>query len=110
MQDLVRDITARVSAAAAAEGCTAVVAEESWSGAVAFDAALRDRLVESLHGVPTLPTGAGHDAGVLSSRLPTAMIFVRNPTGVSHSPEEFASLDDCLAGVAALEQVLRELL
>jgi len=38
------------------------------------------------------------------------MIFVRNPTGVSHSPEEFATLDDCLAGVDALERVLRELL
>ncbi|MEB0307234.1 allantoate amidohydrolase [Cryobacterium sp. 10I1] len=109
-QGLVTEITARVYEAAAAEGCTAFVAEESWSGAVAFDEALRDRLVHSLHGVPTLPTGAGHDAGVLSSRLPTAMIFVRNPTGISHSPEEFATLDDCLAGVAALEQVLRELL
>jgi len=107
---LVTEITARVSEAAAAEGCTAVVAEESWSGAVAFDPALRARLVKSLDGAPTLPTGAGHDAGVLSSRLPTAMIFVRNPTGVSHSPEEFATLDDCLAGVDALERVLRELL
>ena len=27
------------------------------------------------------------------------MIFVRNPTGVSHSPAEFAERDDCLAGV-----------
>jgi len=107
---LLAEITARVSANAAAEGCTAVVAEESWSGSVAFDPVLRDRLVGSLGGVPTLPTGAGHDAGVLSSRLPTAMIFVRNPTGVSHSPEEFATLEDCLAGVDALERALRELL
>jgi N-carbamoyl-L-amino-acid hydrolase len=109
-QALVTEITARVSEAATAEGCTAVVAAESWSGSVAFDPALRDRLVQSLGTVPTLATGAGHDAGILSSRVPTAMIFVRNPTGVSHSPEEFATLDDCLAGVAALERVLRELL
>jgi N-carbamoyl-L-amino-acid hydrolase len=38
------------------------------------------------------------------------MIFVRNPTGISHSPEEWATPDDCLAGVDALERVLRELL
>jgi N-carbamoyl-L-amino-acid hydrolase len=37
------------------------------------------------------------------------MLFVRNPTGISHAPEEHAELDDCLAGVAALEAVLREL-
>ena len=30
------------------------------------------------------------------------MIFVRNPTGVSHSPAEWAERDDCLAGVEAL--------
>ena len=51
---------------------------------------------------PVLPTGAGHDAGVLAARVPTAMLFVRNPTGVSHSPAEHADLADCEAGVRAL--------
>jgi N-carbamoyl-L-amino-acid hydrolase len=37
------------------------------------------------------------------------MLFVRNPTGVSHSPEEHAEHDDCLAGVDALTTVLEEL-
>jgi N-carbamoyl-L-amino-acid hydrolase len=37
------------------------------------------------------------------------MLFVRNPTGISHSPAEFATMDDCLAGVRALETVLRDL-
>ena len=37
------------------------------------------------------------------------MIFVRNPTGVSHSPAEFAERDDCLAGVEALTTVLCDL-
>jgi N-carbamoyl-L-amino-acid hydrolase len=35
------------------------------------------------------------------------MLFVRNPTGVSHAPGEFASAEDCAAGVDALEAVLR---
>ena len=34
------------------------------------------------------------------------MMFVRNPTGVSHSPEEHAEMADCLAGVEALADAL----
>jgi N-carbamoyl-L-amino-acid hydrolase len=37
------------------------------------------------------------------------MLFVRNPTGVSHSPDELAERDDCLAGVAALTRVVEHL-
>ncbi len=37
------------------------------------------------------------------------MLFVRNPTGVSHSPAEFAEESDCLAGVDALTTVLADL-
>jgi N-carbamoyl-L-amino-acid hydrolase len=58
---------------------------------------------------PRLATGAGHDAGILASKgIPTAMLFVRNPTGVSHSPAEFAERADCLAGVEALTAVLHD--
>ena len=59
---------------------------------------------------PIIPTQAGHDAGILSDAgIPTAMVFVRNPTGVSHSPDEHAETADCLAGVEALADVLAEL-
>ena len=37
------------------------------------------------------------------------MIFVRNPTGVSHSPDESATPDDCHHGVAALTAVVTDL-
>ena len=54
-----------------------------------------------------IPTEAGHDAGILSAAgIPTAMLFVRNPTGVSHSPAEHAETADCLAGVDALADAL----
>jgi len=56
-----------------------------------------------------LATGAGHDAGVLAAHVPTAMLFVRNPTGVSHAPGEHATDEDCAAGVAALADVLTDL-
>ncbi|PFG41503.1 N-carbamoyl-L-amino-acid hydrolase [Isoptericola jiangsuensis] len=109
-RDLVARITASATEAAAAEGCDARVTEESWSGRVVFDPALRDRLAAGLGGVPALPTGAGHDAGVLAGHVPTAMLFVRNPSGVSHAPEEHAELADCVEGVVALTTVLRGLL
>ena len=37
------------------------------------------------------------------------MIFVRNPTGISHSPAEFAAVEDCHHGVAALTAVVTDL-
>ena len=86
---------------------------ESYTPVVRFDQRLRDRIagVLAAAGVkaPVLPTGAGHDAGVLAARVPTAMLFVRNPTGVSHSPAEHADLADCEAGVRALALVLEDL-
>ena len=86
-------------------GSPANPARPSWSSP--HD--LRDRIAEQLGGAPLLPTGAGHDAGILSASVPTAMLYVRNPTGVSHSPAEFAEEDDCVAGVAALADVLEGL-
>ncbi len=86
------------------------VTEESWTDETTFDPALRSRIAAVLDGPPMLATGAGHDAGILASTgIASAMLFVRNPTGVSHSPAEFATRDDCLAGVEALTTVLEEL-
>jgi beta-ureidopropionase / N-carbamoyl-L-amino-acid hydrolase len=85
--------------------------EESWTDETVFDPGLRERLVTALGGAPVLDTAAGHDAGILATcGIPAGMLFVRNPTGVSHSPAEFAERDDCLAGVDALATVLEQLL
>lgn len=107
---LVAEIVEASTAAAALEGCELDVADESWSGAVRFDVGLREGFAAALGDVPRLSTGAGHDAGVLAGVVPTAMLFVRNPTGISHAPEEFAELADTLAGVDALTSILRSLL
>jgi N-carbamoyl-L-amino-acid hydrolase len=88
----------------------AVVTEESRTPQTAFDDALVSWLASLLDGAPVMSTGAGHDAGILANAgVPAAMIFVRNPTGVSHSPAEWADPEDCLAGVAALATVLADL-
>ncbi|MEU6235251.1 allantoate amidohydrolase [Kitasatospora sp. NPDC047058] len=97
------------------DGVRVELTRESYTPVVDFDGPLRDRLARRLNktgapgGVPVLPTGAGHDAGILASAIPTAMLFVRNPSGVSHSPAEHAETADCLAGVAALADVLEDL-
>ncbi len=106
---LVDAVTQRLTERADRDGTSVTVTAESITPAVNFDPELRDRLVSRLGGVPTLPTGAGHDAGVLAAHVPTAMLFVRNPSGVSHAPAEAASDADCAAGVVALAEVLEEL-
>lgn len=99
----VRDAATRLSAT---EGCTATVVAESYSPTVDFDAPLRDDLARILHDAPVLGTGAGHDAGVLKEKVRTAMLFVRNPTGVSHSPAEYVEPADAEAGARALAETL----
>lgn len=103
---LVSEWIAEVTAHAKTHGVGVEYHEESRSAGVVFD----QELLARLRGVPVLATGAGHDAGVLANATRTAMLFVRNPTGISHSPAEHASVDDCLAGVDALTVVLEDLL
>jgi len=107
--DTVTTIRSECLGFAQEHGVTASVRQESASPAVWFDRELRERINAVLGHVPVLGTGAGHDAGVLAARVPTAMLFVRNPSGVSHSPAEHAELADCEAGVQALAAVLEEL-
>ncbi|MET9151132.1 allantoate amidohydrolase [Streptomyces griseoflavus] len=111
---VVEGVRRAARAHAAAHGIDLDVERESFTPVVEFDHALRDELARILGGgtdltVPVLGTGAGHDAGILSARVPAAMLFVRNPTGVSHSPAEHATEDDCVAGVLALADVLEGL-
>ncbi|TDB74513.1 allantoate amidohydrolase [Micromonospora sp. KC723] len=108
LRGLVEAVRAKAAERARRDGTALTCTEESATAPVAFDAGLADRLA-GLLDAPVLPTGAGHDAGVLAAHLPTAMLFVRNPSGVSHSPAESATDADCAAGVTALARVLEEL-
>lgn len=113
LDDLVHAIGADVERQGAEVGVAMTAECESRSRAVTFSADLRERIdavLARVSGEPvSLPTAAGHDAGILAPHLPTAMVFVRNPTGASHSPAESASDADCLAASLALAEMLAEL-
>ena len=109
LAELVEVISASARERAQRDGTAVTLTAESVSAAVAFDPVLAASLAADHEGGdwPVLPTAAGHDAGVLSAAgVPTAMLFVRNPTGVSHSPDEHAETADCLVGVSALADTL----
>ncbi len=110
LDSLVAAVRSRAVERAERDGTTVSVTAESISPAVRFDMALRNRIVAVLGGdVPVVGTGAGHDAGILAAKVPTAILFVRNVRGVSHSPDEHATDADCAAGILALARVLEAL-
>jgi N-carbamoyl-L-amino-acid hydrolase len=113
LRTVVDRVLAAAREAATGHGVTLTVTQESVTEAVDFDPSLRASLTASLTArglpAPVLPTQAGHDAGVLAAKVPAGMLFVRNPTGVSHSPAEHADLADCETGVEALAAVLEDL-
>ncbi len=61
------------------------------------------------HAPPELVCFAGHDAGVVAEHVPAAMLFVRNPTGVSHSPEEAVELEDAAIAARVVARALESL-
>ncbi len=108
LEALVEAIRKRADERAGRDGTSLVLQAESTTAEVAFDNAV-SRLAAQELDAPVLPTGAGHDAGVLAGHVDTAMLFVRNPTGISHAPQEHASDVDCAAGATALADVLGRL-
>jgi N-carbamoyl-L-amino-acid hydrolase len=116
LDDLVEAVRRAAQEAGVATSTGAELTTESSTALLRFDVPLRERVARAVSeagggsAVPVLPTAAGHDAGILATAgVPTAMLFVRNPTGVSHSPDEFAEPDDCRTGVDALAAAVAEL-
>jgi allantoate deiminase len=81
--------------------------EVQWSShetaAVSLSPELTDRLSEAVaaSGLPVvrLPSGAGHDAAIVSMIAPAAMLFVRCAGGVSHNPAESVTVQDVAAAI-----------
>lgn len=106
VKQVLEAISRRAREHAEGAGVEVSISQESYSPTTYFTAELNSRLTSVLPNAPLLPSGAGHDAGILAPHVPSAMLYVRNPTGVSHAPEEACEVDDQRAGVSALVTVL----
>jgi allantoate deiminase len=62
-------------------------------------------------GLPakTMASGAGHDAMVMAARMPTAMLFLRSPGGISHNPAESVREEDVEAALHVGRRFLERL-
>jgi beta-ureidopropionase / N-carbamoyl-L-amino-acid hydrolase len=56
-----------------------------------------------------LPSGAGHDAQQIARICPMGMIFVPSVGGISHSPKELTTWEDCARGADVLLKTVLEL-
>ena len=78
--------------------------------AVDTSAALAEKVAEAVaasgHPVVRLASGAGHDAVMLSTIAPIAMLFVRCAGGVSHNPAESVTVEDVAAAIEATTRFL----
>lgn len=62
---------------------------------------------EAGHPFRQMPSGAGHDAMHWGARCRTGMLFIPCRNGISHHPDEYASLDDIVRGTQLLEAAVR---
>jgi allantoate deiminase len=83
------------------------------NAAVPCDPAFTDQLLDSAEQATglrrTLPSGAGHDAVMMATVMPVAMLFVRCRAGLSHHPEEYASPSDIAVALRVLVDFLKSL-
>lgn len=76
--------------------------------AVTCDPALTDLIAHAVGSdAVRLPSGAGHDAAMMASICPVAMLFVRCAGGISHHPDESVSVEDVAAAIDATTRFLR---
>lgn len=78
--------------------------------AVPCDPGLTSRLAavmkEQHHRPELVVSGAGHDAAVMATFCPTAMLFIRSPGGISHHPNESVRREDVKAALGVMVKFL----
>jgi allantoate deiminase len=81
--------------------------------AVSMDPFLMDQIEQAARqtGCTThrMVSGAGHDAMILADKIPTGMIFLRTPGGISHHPSESVSVGDVAQAIECGTLLLTQL-
>jgi allantoate deiminase len=102
----------RGTAIAAKRGCEFEVLAHSRQPAVPMDEELRSILEGACEEMgihaPLMVSGAGHDAAIIASVAPTAMLFLRTPGGASHCPEEAVTAEDVALALQAMRGFVLE--
>jgi allantoate deiminase len=106
----VESLLAQAEAIATRRGLTLAIARQMDQPVVPMDERLTAFLAEAIAaaGLPAkrMTSGAGHDAMVMASRLPTAMLFLRSPGGISHHPQETVLEEDVAAALTVSHKFL----
>jgi len=99
----VEQLLESANAIAARRGLTLQQERQLDQSAVPMDERLTTFLADAVEavGLPVkhMPSGAGHDAMVMAARVPTAMLFLRSPGGISHHPDETVREEDVEAAL-----------
>ncbi|MBO2458318.1 Zn-dependent hydrolase [Actinomadura violacea] len=107
-----KELSALAHDTAEALGCQGEIRAVSRKPPAVFDPGLCDLVARACRaaGGPAgrMHSFAGHDAGVLSAHVPTAMIFVPSAGGVSHSPLEHTPEPMLARGCRALLAAVAE--
>jgi len=106
-------LLAQAQAIAARRGLDLKCARPMDQPAVPMDERLTEFLAGAIEraGLPVkrMPSGAGHDAMVMAARVPTAMLFLRSPGGISHHPDEAVLEEDVEAALVVGSKFLERL-
>ena len=91
----------------AARSLSVASRKRSEQASVYMDLGMRKLLLQVMPSpTHTMPSGAGHDAMILASHIPTAMLFLRSPGGISHHPAESVLPQDVHAALELLLHLL----
>jgi N-carbamoyl-L-amino-acid hydrolase len=106
LRTLAEDIRARARRIAEDTRTTIAIKSASSNPPALADSGMQDiieRAAASLRlSGARLPSGAGHDAQMMAQLTPMGMIFVPSVGGISHSPRELTSWQDCSNGANVL--------
>ncbi len=112
-RDAVGKLCDLASGFASSDGVAFAITQTEDQSASAMDPCLTEKMQLAIAstGLPkfSMLSGAGHDAVAMAQRFPTAMLFIRQPSGISHHPDEDVERADVAVAIEVLARFVCEL-